>query len=57
MNETGMRLTALRTELAKLTEQAKQEAHHMRLAGESEYTIAAKLGVTRMTVRSWLGKQ
>ena len=57
MNETGMRLAALRTELAKLTDQAKQEAHHMRLAGESEYTIAAQLGVTRMTVRSWLGKK
>ena len=57
MNETGRRLAAIRTELAAVTEQAKREAQQMRLAGESEYTIAAQLGVTRMTVRSWLGKQ
>ena len=50
------KLASARRDLAVATDLAKEQAALMRDCGESEYTIAEMLGVTRMTVRSWLGK-
>ena len=48
------KLAEARQALAAATESAKEQAHIMHTAGESEYTIATKLGVARTTVRDWL---
>ena len=48
------RLAAARAELEAATEAARAEAQQMHAEGQSDYAIAAALGVDRGTVRRWV---
>lgn len=50
------RLSDARVELQAATEVARAMAQRMVEQGASEVAVANALGVTRVTVRSWLGK-
>lgn len=50
------RLTLAREELDAATREARAMAHRLAEQNVAETVIATTLGVTRMTIRSWLGK-
>jgi DNA invertase Pin-like site-specific DNA recombinase len=53
----GRQIKAARNRLAKVMESAEQAAIEAHQDGMPETEIAKTLGVNRMTVRRWLGKQ
>lgn len=50
------RLLVARQELTEATDAAKAAAREAVGRGVSEVEVARRLGVSRMTVRKWLGK-
>jgi transposase len=55
-SEAARQLAETRDKLAAVIERAKTAARELHGAGVSESEIARRLGVDRMTIRSWLGK-
>ena len=53
----GARLTKARTELAAATDAAREAVRADIANGMTETEAARRYGVTRMTIRAWLGKR